>query len=199
VKEYEMVGDLSAHLRSLGADDNFLLIAASRHHPAIRVPGDRLLDSGDVILGEISPSIEGDFSQICKTAVLGGVTDAQRECFEILVESLNAGLRAGKAGVTVSETVRAMNAPLVSRGFGDYCRQPYMRARGHGLGMGSRAPGDISADNEVVLESGMLFVLHPNQYLPGSGYLMVGGPVLVTETGLQPLGTRPPSIDPIPV
>jgi len=195
LREHQMVGELSAHLRSLGADDNFLLVAASRQHAAIRVPGDRILDAGDVILGEISPSIDGDFSQICKTAVLGGPSSVQRDRFELLVESLHAGLRTGRSGVTVSETVRAMNEPLVREGFGDYCRQPFMRARGHGLGMGSRAPGDISADNETVLEAGMLFVIHPNQFLPGSGYLMVGAPVVVTADGLRPLTQRQPSLD----
>jgi Xaa-Pro dipeptidase len=197
--EYALVGELSAYLRSQGADDNFLLVAASRLHPAIRVPGDRLLDVGDVILGEISPSVNGDFAQICRTAVIGPANTLQCERHALLVESMQVGLRVGTPGVTVGDVVEAMNAPLAQAGFADYCRQPYMRVRGHGLGLGSTAPGDLTVDNRTPLEAGMTFVLHPNQFLPGAGYLMVGEPVVVTEAGLRPLSQRDPGLDAIPV
>jgi hypothetical protein len=45
----------------------------------------------------------------------------------------------------------------------------------------------------------MTFVLHPNQFLPGAGYLMVGEPVVVTEAGLRPLSQRQPGLDAIAV
>ena len=36
----------------------------------------------------------------------------------------------------------------------------------------------------------MIFVLHPNQYLPETGYLMCGEPIRVTATGAETLSTR---------
>ena len=44
-------------------------------------------------------------------------------------------------------------------------------------------PGDVSVDNDTVLEPGMLFMVHPNQFLPETGYMMCGEPVLVTRSG----------------
>jgi Xaa-Pro aminopeptidase len=48
-------------------------------------------------------------------------------------------------------------------------------------------PGDVSLDNPTVLEPDMLFMIHPNQYLPETGYLLCGEPVVITEGGAQVL------------
>ena len=45
----------------------------------------------------------------------------------------------------------------------------------------------------------MVFVMHPNQYLPESGYLMCGEPVVVTDQGARALSARPAQLDVIPV
>ena len=45
----------------------------------------------------------------------------------------------------------------------------------------------MSLDNATVLEPGMVFMIHPNQYLPETGYLLCGEPVLMTADGAQPL------------
>jgi Xaa-Pro dipeptidase len=74
-----------------------------------------------------------------------------------------------------------------------------MRVRGHGLGITSDRPGDIIDRNERMLESGMVFVMHPNQYLPESGYLMCGEPVVVSDSGARALSARPAQLDVIAV
>lgn len=62
--------------------------------------------------------------------------------------------------------------------------------RGHGMGTGSIAPGDIDVGNPTVLEEDMVFVVHPNQYLPETGYLLCGEPVRVTATGHEALSKK---------
>ena len=56
-----------------------------------------------------------------------------------------------------------------------------MRTRGHSMGLGPLVPADISDRSDVVLAAGMTFVLHPNQYLPESGYLLCGEQVLIGD------------------
>ena len=41
-----------------------------------------------------------------------------------------------------------------------------------------------------VLEPGMVFMIHPNQYLPETGYLLCGEPVVITGTRAEPLTRR---------
>jgi Xaa-Pro aminopeptidase len=45
----------------------------------------------------------------------------------------------------------------------------------------------------------MVFVMHPNQYLPESGYLMCGEPVVVTDQGCRALSAQLAQLDVIPV
>jgi Xaa-Pro aminopeptidase len=52
------------------------------------------------------------------------------------------------------------------------------------------APGDISSDNHTILEEDMLFVVHPNQYIPEVGYLLCGESVRVTGTGCEILAKQ---------
>jgi Xaa-Pro dipeptidase len=174
-------------------------MSASQHNLAVRAAGERLLDVGDIILSEITPCYRGQFAQICRTTVIGEPQPVVREKYAILQEAMRAGLAAGCAGTTVAELTRAINGVIAKAGYGDYCRPPYMRVRGHGLGVTSDRPGDIVERNERVLESGMVFVMHPNQYLPESGYLMCGEPVVVTDRGSRVLSARSAQLDVIAV
>jgi len=198
MREYELCAEIEHCVRSLGADDDFLLMAASRCHPSVRGAGDRVIDVGDVIIGEISPSAGGQFTQICRTAVLGPVSDLQREHHKLLADSMAAGMKAGRPGVKISEVVEAMNEGPIKAGYEKYCHPPYMRVRGHGLGLGSSMPGDLGPENQTVLEAGMTFVIHPNQFLPQTGYFMVGEPVVVTDEGLKPFTKRIATLDSVP-
>jgi hypothetical protein len=40
----------------------------------------------------------------------------------------------------------------------------------------------------------MVFMIHPNQYLPETGYLLCGEPVLMTQRGAQRLTTQKASL-----
>jgi Xaa-Pro aminopeptidase len=90
----------------------------------------------------------------------------------------------------MSQVCAAIDRVVAAAGYAEYCRPPHMRRRGHGLGCGSAAPGDVATSNETILEEDMIFVLHPNQYLPETGYLMCGEPVRVTATRAETLSTK---------
>jgi Xaa-Pro aminopeptidase len=199
LREYEVAAELYCFTKKLGAEDNFLLMSASQHNLAVRAAGERVLDVGDIILSEITPCYRGQFAQICRTTVIGEPRPVVREKFAILQDAMSAGLEAGRAGATVADLTRAINGVIAKAGYGDYSRPPYMRVRGHGLGITSDRPGDIVEANGRVLEAGMVFVMHPNQYLPESGYLMCGEPVVVTESAARALSARPAQLDVIPV
>ena len=92
-----------------------------------------------------------------------------------------------------------MNAVLEEAGYGEYCRPPYMRVRGHGLGVTSDRPGDLHDQSEVKFEEGMIFVMHPNQYIPETGYLMCGEPVVISHNGAISLSERDSTLDSVNV
>lgn len=179
--------ELKWFMKTLGADDNFLLLCASAHNRAVQPSTGRKLKSGDIILAEITPSVRGQLAQICRTVVVGEPSPELADKYALVVHSMDQGIAAAKPGVPMSEVCRAINGVLEAQGYAEFCHPPHIRRRGHGLGFASMRPGDVALDNDTPLEPGMVFMIHPNQYLPETGYLLCGEPVLLTVTGAQPL------------
>ena len=194
--EHVVAGELEVHCRSLGADDNFQLMSASQHNRSVHMPTRRILQEGDILLGEITPAVEGEYIQICRSAVFGEPTPLQREKFAMLDTALRAGMKAAVPGTPVKKVVDAINAPISACGYQKYTVPPYMRTRGHSMSLGSMDP-EIAAFSDDVLAEGCVFVMHPNQYIPDTGYLMCGEPVIITPTGAQNLTSRMGQLDTI--
>ena len=66
-----------------------------------------------------------------------------------------------------------------------------MRSRGHGLGTGGVAPLDINESSKHVLERNMTMVIHPNQFVPETGYMMCGDMVVIEDGGPRLLTQTP--------
>jgi Xaa-Pro aminopeptidase len=199
VREFELAAELYGFMKGLGAEDNFLLLSASQHNLAVTAAGSRVLDVGDIILSEITPCYLRQFAQICRTTVIGEAPALLHDKYAVLQEAMRRGQAAAVPGASVRAVTEAIDNCFRAAGYCDYCRPPYMRVRGHGLGITSDAPGDITIDNEARLEEGMVFVMHPNQYLPETGYLMCGEPVVVTPSGAKALTARAATLDSISV
>lgn len=197
MREFELAADIYTYMKGLGAEDNFLLMSASQHNQAVRAAGRRVLEEGDIILAEITPCYQGQFVQICRTAVLGRPPPLQHEKYALLQEAKLRGMAAAVPGATVAQATEAMNDVLRHAGYGDYCRPPYMRVRGHGLGITSNRPGNLDDTSQVVFEEGMVFVLHPNQYIPETGYMMCGETVVISHNGAVSLSERDSTLDTI--
>lgn len=195
MREFELAAEIYTVMKGLGAEDNFLLMSASQHNLAVRAAGRRVLEEGDVILGEITPCYQGQFVQICRTAVIGRRTPMLQDKYRLLQEAARRGMDAALPGATVAQACEAINDVFRKAGYGDYCRPPYMRVRGHGLGITSELPGDLTVDSNTVFEEGMVFVMHPNQYLPETGYLMCGDSVVISHNGAVSLSERDFELD----
>jgi len=188
--EFAVVAILDGFLRELGSEDNFVLVSASQRNRSVHPPTDRTVERGDVLLAEISPSVGGMFTQICRSVTIGRAGPGIVDDYRLLDTAFEAGRDACVPGGPVRGAAEAMNAVLTEAGYGDYCRPPYMRARGHGLGIGSVLPGDVTVASKENFAEGDYFVLHPNQYLPGSGYLLCGEPVVVDPSGARLMSSR---------
>jgi Xaa-Pro dipeptidase len=197
--ECELAVGLNCHTKSLGADDNFLMLSASPHNRAVMPSSSRRLEPGDILLTEFTPSYEGQFAQICRTISVGPPSAELEETYDLIVRAMWAGIDAIRPGIPISEVCREVDRVLQAAGYGEYCQPPHMRRRGHGLGSGSIAPGDLTTNNDTVLEEDMIFVVHPNQYFPETGYLLCGEPVRVTATGVETLTTRTAALAVIPI
>jgi Xaa-Pro aminopeptidase len=159
----------------------------------VRAAGGRVLDVGDIILSEITPCYQGQFAQICRTTVIGKPTQLMQEKYAILQAAMRAGQKAAVPGASVRDVTAAMD------GF----RAGLRRLLPAALYAGARArarhhpdlPGDLTAESDTRLEQGMVFVMHPNQYIPETGYLMCGEPVVITPDGAKALSAKVAELD----
>jgi Xaa-Pro dipeptidase len=194
LREDELAVELRWTMKSLGAEDNFFMFTSGppETNRAVHPCSSRVLERGDFVLTELSPIYKGQMTQICRTVVVGEATPEQRQAYGLLVRAYENGLKAARPGVPMSDVCKAVDKVIEAAGYGEYANPPWLRLRrrGHGLGFGSTSPGDVGPENTLALEPGMVFVLHPNQYLPQTGYLMCGEPVLITEKGAEQLSKK---------
>jgi Xaa-Pro aminopeptidase len=191
MREYELAAEIEAAMHAAGAEDNFGLIAAGSHNVAIRPPTDRKLEAGDVIIGEITPCYRGYLAQLCRTYILGEPNEVQRSTYDLLLAALDDGMEAAKPGQPSAGIARAINSVIGAKGYEEYCKPPYMRTRGHGLGLGGVVPYDVTDSVGPTLERNMTMVIHPNQYIPETGYMMCGDTVVIDAGGARALTKTP--------
>lgn len=197
--ECDLAAELNWYMKSLGADDNFLMLSASQHNRAVQPSSGHRLEKGDIILAEMTPSVEGQFAQICRTAVVGPASDVLAEKYALVVRAMRNGIDRAVVGNTVADICYGINEVLEEQGYGEYCFPPHIRRRGHALGFSTTVPGSIAIDNEQVLEEDMFFVVHPNQYLPETGYLLCGEPVHITANGPRVLSRKIAALGVVPL
>lgn len=185
--EHGIVAAVEAAIKGLGAEDNFMLIASGGDEVrGMTAPTPRLLRKGDMVRTELTPQLNGYWLQICRSAVVGKASDAQRRSFDLFNEAVEAGIAAVRPGVTAHEVARAQNDVFRARGLGEYCTSQYTRVRGHGHGLHvDETP--IIEGNETELPENAVFIIHPNTYTPIAGYHVLGDPVRVTRDGAEVL------------
>ena len=186
IKEYELSAEIEHAMRSAGSEDNFNLLSSGKHNLLMHGPTERVVREGDTVILEISPVIDGLVVQICRTVAVGTPNRTLVEKFSLLQEAMaNTKAEVGP-GAPAKVIAKEMNAVFRDAGYAEYCQPPYMRTRGHEFGIGPIGMA-IQESTEIELTPGMVLVVHPNQYIPETGYLSLGDPLEITEEGFDTL------------
>jgi Xaa-Pro aminopeptidase len=193
-RQYELVADVEAYLRTHGATENFMLIGSGGVDVrGMTPPSARRFATGDLVTTELTPELDGYYAQICRTLVVGPPSAAQKRAFALFLEAMEAGIAAVRPGATAADVARAENEVFRTHGLGEYTTNAYTRVRGHGLGLFPDSKPHVLEDVDVPLQAGMTIVVHPNTYHPEVGYLVLGDSVIVTADGAEVL-TRTPRV-----
>jgi Xaa-Pro dipeptidase len=188
MREFELVAEVEGFLKSHGAEDNFMLIASGGTEVVgMKPPTERKLQRGDAVITELTPCMNGYYTQICRTIVLGEPSAGQLESFAIFHEAQQAAQDLIRPGVKASDAAKAQNDVFRKYGYGDYTGAKYTRVRGHCLGLFPDETPHILEDVDYVLKENMVVIAHPNTYLPLAGYMVFGDSMLVTESGNERL------------
>jgi Xaa-Pro aminopeptidase len=182
------------------------------------VNNDDTLRDGDLVLVDAGAEYKGYASDITRTfPVNGRFSEAQREIYELVLETQVSCVNMAQPGVTMEElkshSIRMLTEGMVRLGLlkgeteelikEEKYKQFYMHGLGHYLGMDVHDVGRYQIDGQSrKLEPGMVITVEPGVYIaPGTKdipekYLGIGvrieDDVLITEGGRNVLSSKVP-------
>ncbi|WP_406632761.1 M24 family metallopeptidase [Amycolatopsis sp. WGS_07] len=189
--EAEVGADITAAIVEEGhTHADFVIVGsgpngASPHHDV----SDRVIERGDVVVIDIGgPVPEGYNSDSTRTYSIGEPRDADvAETYAVLQRAQQAAVDAVRPGATAESIDKAARDVIDAAGFGEY----FIHRTGHGIGLDVHEEPYIIAGNALPLEAGMAFSVEPGIYQPGRWGARIEDIVLVTESGVEPVNTRP--------
>jgi Xaa-Pro aminopeptidase len=118
-----------------------------------------------------------------RTVHLGKALPEEWEVYDAVLEAQTAAVARVAPGVTAGEVDEAARSVLRRSGLEKY----FSHSTGHGVGLEVHEGPRIAAQQEQVLEAGMMITIEPGVYLPGKFGIRIEDMVLVTKTGAEVL------------
>lgn len=163
-----------------------LAFGPSAAHPHA-VPGDRVLERGQVVKVDCGARVDGYCADITRTFVVGRPDAQTREVYTAVFDAQAAALGAARAGLKACELDAVARTIITERGFG-HC---FSHGLGHGVGLQVHELPRLGARSQDILQAGMVVTIEPGIYIEGWGGVRIEDTVVITNTGHEPL-TRAP-------
>lgn len=187
VTENAVASELIINMLRLGNDPElpFAPIVASGPNSANphATPTDRTIAEGDLLVIDWGASYKGYFSDLTRTFAIGQIDPELTTIYKTVKDANEAGRAAGKPGIAAGKVDQAARAIIEKAGYGKY----FTHRTGHGLGMEEHEPPYIFGENDLVLETGMVYTVEPGIYLPGKGGVRIEDDVVVVDGGSRSL------------
>ena len=154
------------------------LVSGERTQSAGGAPSDKKIQSGDLILCDITPCLNGYWSDSCNTFAVGKPDSAeQKKDFQLIKKTLEIGTNAIRPGVQAKEVDRLMREHFAKVG-------NFSHHGGHGVGVAYHEEPRITPYNNLELAPNMVIALEPGIYHNGYG-VRLEHIVVVTQTGCE--------------
>nr|WP_285852005.1 Xaa-Pro peptidase family protein [Sporosarcina luteola] len=182
MNEAELTAELEFLMRKFGADGpSFSTIVLTGEKAALPhgSPGERKLQKGDYLLIDFGVIKDGYCSDITRTFIIGEASERQKEIYDIVLQSNEAGINAVRAGVPLKTFDIAARNVIKEHGYGAY----FNNRVGHGLGIEVHEEPSIHHNNEELAERGLVFTIEPGIYMPEDGGVRIEDIVYINEEG----------------
>lgn len=157
-------------------------------------PTDRPLRPGDLVRFDVGCTVDGYWSDVGRTAVVGDPTDLQASRYAAILAGETAQLDTVRAGITGGRLFDVAIAAVEAAGLSPYRRHHC----GHGIGSAVYEPPGVSPGSEAVLREGMVLCVETPFYELGWGGMMVEDTLVVTDIGCSLLTFGDRSLQVIP-
>jgi len=178
--EREIAAVVASTMVAGGGSPRFIVVTAGQRSAlADAFPTDNSWHRGDLLRFDVGCVIDGYWSDMARTAVLGQPTALQQRRYDQLAAGEAAQLEQIRPGIKASDLFNIAMSKVAESGFGPYRRQHC----GHGIGLEVYEPPVLNPVSETLLEPGMVFCLETPYYELGWGGMMCEDTVIVTEDG----------------
>ncbi|MBV9322941.1 MAG: aminopeptidase P family protein [Chloroflexi bacterium] len=150
-------------------------------------PTDRLPAPGEIVRVDLVGIYAGYYSDISRVAAFGRTPDTDAQAAHAAILEANVALRreAGP-GVRCGDLHHLTCETLEQRGF--RLLAPYA---GHGIGRDVHEPPFLGAEDDAVLQPGMVLDFEPTMRVAGVGSVNIEDMVLITDNGCESLTKFP--------
>ena len=187
VSEYEILAAMEAPSRAQGAEEHFNQIGSGRYsfedgtNLIFYYPTRRRLEAGDSVLLEITPRLEGYWTQLVRAVNVGKRNPDLESLQRVCRDAITAGLERFKPGEKVCHVVAAMESFVIASGY--QLKAPCGHISGIDL-----TEARLSPKNEMVLMPGTAATIHPTVFTQdGRNWTFCGETYLVTQDGYERL------------
>jgi Xaa-Pro dipeptidase len=143
----------------------------------------RRVQSGDLVLTDTSPWIDGGWADTANAVFVGKPDKVTRDRFDAIRRALHDGIALCRPGIVAKDVDRRVREWLAPHG------PTYAHHTGHRIGVAWSEEPRITPYCEERFEEGMVLALEPALYLPGWGGIRLEHTFLVGEADNEILTT----------
>jgi Xaa-Pro aminopeptidase len=184
ITEIEMAGIIGATISAGGAQPRFIVSTTGPRTALADAPAThRAWRAGELARFDVGCTLDGYWSDIGRTAVLGEPDRLQTSRYAAILAGEQTQFDVARPGVTAAEVFAAAVATVEARGLAPYRRHHC----GHGIGQSVYEAPIISPSVDTPLAAGMTFCFETPYYEVGWGGMMVEDLVQITDDGMRVL------------
>ncbi len=184
--EREVMLILEGNMLKLGAEDaafDSIIVSGENGSLPHGVPGDRKLQSGDMVTMDFGAKYGGYCTDMTRTIAIGEISQEQRNIYEIVKDAQLAGVDALKPNVRCADVDKVSRDVITKKGFGEMFRH----GLGHSLGIDIHEDPRLAPASNDKTRIGMVLTVEPGIYIPEKYGVRIEDSCIVTETGCRPL------------
>ncbi len=180
IKEKDIADKMNEIFKAKGADEGFTMVCSG---PNSSYPhynnNQRVIEEKDIIVLDWGCKYNNMCADMSRTVFVGGITEEEKEIYEIVLASQEAGEKAAVNGAFIPDVDKASRDIINNAGYEKY----FFTRLGHGIGYSVHESPDIKTSNKRNLEPGMVFSIEPGIYIAGKFGMRIENIVAVTENG----------------
>src|SRR5262245_2090804 len=191
ISEFEIDAELEYYCRRNGCERLFNVYATSSLAELPWAASARKLERGRAALLEISPQVDGYWTQLVRVVSIGEPSPTLAEMHRVTMEAMDEALADLAPGAVLGGPLGKMESIIEAAGF-----RVMATDTGHDLGctLGESVTW-LTRDTAFEAEPGQVFEIHPVVLHPDGGCLLIGDTYLITETGVERMNRSPRELE----